>query len=163
MRKILTKAMGGVRKYTYVDDEDYEKVKKYKWQSILKGGMYYVRRGVKLNNKLVSIYLHRLIMNAPKGLCVDHINHNPLDNRKRNLRICTHKQNMYNTRKNRKDRTSKYKGVYFSKLFNAWGVCLNKDGRTYKKDNIPTEIEAVKLYNEKAKEWFGEFANLNKI
>ena len=103
----------------FVDDEDYENVMKYKW-SILKtkrhrcvyvinttyGGM---KNGKRLKNKHHSI--HRLILGITDPcILVDHIDRNPLNNQKSNLRICNQMQNSLN-RTPRTDTTSKYKGV----------------------------------------------------
>lgn len=54
--------------------------------------------GYDLNNKKINILLHRLITKCPKHLMVDHINHNTLDNRLENLKICTNKENQHNRR-----------------------------------------------------------------
>ena len=83
--------------YAIIDAEDIPKVRDTKWYS--KGG--YVRGSVKGQTK--KVFLHRLIMDCPDGLFVDHIKGNPLDNRKAMLRVCTHSQNLKNM-SHRKDR-----------------------------------------------------------
>ena len=93
-------------KVALVDDEDYERVSKIKWAaeqcSTVKSN-YYAR------NRNQNIKMHRLIMDLDKSdLVVDHINHNTLDNRKKNLRICTKAENNRN-RKNNLTKTNKRK------------------------------------------------------
>ena len=102
---------------------------------------------------------HRSIMNCPDDLVVDHINGNTLDNRKLNLRQCTHQQNMMNAVKKRKS-LSKFKGVF--RNGNSWGARIGNGGRIHI-GSFKTEEEAAKAYNEKALELFGEFAKLNDI
>lgn len=88
-----------------VDEEDFEKLNCFKWH-ILQGkdGHLYA------NNGKVGL-MHRFITSTKKGMVVDHINGNGLDNRKENLRVCTVTQNQGNS-KIRKDNKSGYKGVY---------------------------------------------------
>lgn len=78
---------------------------------------YYVRTEVKSK----TIWLHRFIMNAPKGMVVDHINHDALDNRKKNLRILKQSQNMQNQTV-RKDNKTGIRGVTWDKKMGAWRV-----------------------------------------
>lgn len=78
-----------------IDDEDLMLVSKYKWHLSSTG--YAVWRGIEQGVKK-TLRMHRLVTNAPKGKVVDHINHNPLDNRKINLRVCTQSENMRNKR-----------------------------------------------------------------
>ena len=82
-------------KHIVIDLEDVEKCKNYKWflsfDEILNS--FYVK------TSKYPYSLHRVIMNCPKGFVVDHINHNTLDNRKENLRICTHAENMKNRKR----------------------------------------------------------------
>lgn len=101
-----------------LDDDDYEKFKDKSWH-LLDGR--YAANG--------HSYLHRLIMNAPKGMVVDHINHNTLDCRKKNLRIVSQAENCKNV---------KTAGYYFEKWANRWHV-------EYRKVNFgryKTELEA---------------------
>ena len=98
MKKIeLTKGQ-----YALIDDEDYQRVSKYKWYAgycqDTKG--YYARRTALDGNRKYPILLHRFLMNPPADMQVDHINHDTLDNRKSNLRICTRSENQRNRRKN---------------------------------------------------------------
>jgi hypothetical protein len=72
------------------DLEDYNKIKDYCWRKSTNG---YIVEYHYVNGKYKIHYMHRLIANAPKGMVVDHINHNKNDNRKSNLRICTQEQN----------------------------------------------------------------------
>lgn len=118
-------------KEVLIDDEDYVLFNKYKWHIGSTG--YVVWRGVK-DGKKQTIRLHRLITNAPKGLVVDHLNHNPFDNRKANLRVCTQAENS----RNKKDPG---KGYWFNKSNGKWLVEFN--GRYY--TSYRTEEEAKKL------------------
>lgn len=112
-------------------------------------------------------YLHRWIIGAKKGEIVDHINGNPLDNRKCNLRIATAGQNAWNSVGHKDKLFSKYKGVSFFrykqyKRSKPWTAIIMFKGKSYKK-YFRTEIEAAEQYNKWALELFGEFAVLNII
>ena len=74
----------------FIDLEDVEKCAKYRWTLLCnnKGFLYFRNREIGL--------LHRYIVDCPDGMVVDHINHNTLDNRRQNLRICTFKDNCKN-------------------------------------------------------------------
>lgn len=109
-------------------------------------------------------YMHRVIIDAPSNLQVDHINGDTLDNRKQNLRLCTHRQNQMNRKKSRrKNLTSEYKGVYWCKFSRKWyaQICVHK--KSVKLSSHDSEIEAALAYNKAAIEYFGEFARLNVI
>lgn len=65
--------------YTTIDKDDFALISKHTWGLQSEG---YVRTTITKNGKSVGLYLHRLIMNCPKGKCVDHINGDRLDSRK---------------------------------------------------------------------------------
>lgn len=144
-------------KFAIADADDYEDLNKYKW-CVLKSHnnkFYAVRRK---NNK--TIIMHRQIMNAPAGLVVDHIDGNSLNNRKSNLRICTQAQNIHNSRP-RRNRSSKYKGVFWDKVNKKWSASIRKGDKRIYLGGFDDEIEAALAYDRKAEELFGEFAYLN--
>jgi hypothetical protein len=90
----LIKVKKSIYVYAQVDDEDYERLSKYKWHD---NGNGYIRAWVSGKGKAqVHAMLHRMIMDAGNGLEVDHLNHNTYDNRKKNLRICSRKENSNN-------------------------------------------------------------------
>jgi len=101
-------------KFAIVDDEDYEYLMQHKWHY----SMGYASAEIYISpTKRKRLKMHRVIMKPPDHLVVDHINHDTLDNRKENLRICTKQQNEMN-QKIRINKESKYKGVnkrYFPK------------------------------------------------
>lgn len=106
--------------------------------------------------------MHRLIMGVedPK-LQVDHKNHNGLDNRRDNLRLCTDKQNKANLRKSSIPSASIYKGVrFFKNRRKCWNAYINDYGSI---GYYCTEQAAAIAYNLKALELHGEFAYLNQI
>jgi len=135
-----------------VDEEDFERVNQYSWCLNGKG---YVNGSVG--------FLHRFIMNTPKGMCVDHINHNTLDNQKHNLRLVTYSQNNMNRRKNSKKETSLYKGVCYNKHRNKWRCCIKLNGKSKEIGSFTTEEQSALAYNDAAKQYHGEFALLNNI
>ena len=104
--------------------------------------------------------MHRVIMDAPKGMHVDHINGNGLDNRRENLRLCTNSQNHMN-RKTHRDSSSKYKGVSWNKRNSKWQAYIGSGIKRKNLGYFASESDAAKAYDIKAKECFGEFARLN--
>jgi hypothetical protein len=99
-------------------------------------------------------------MQAPKGLVVDHIDHDGLNNRKSNLRIATAAENRRHCRKV-KGGSSKYKGVYRHKGANKWSAKIGINGRCIFLGYFDNEIEAAKAYDKAAKEHHKEFAVFN--
>jgi|SRR5699024_12026504 len=106
--------------------------------------------------------MHRVIMNPPEGMYVDHINNNKLDNRKSNLRLCTHMQNRHNSVANINN-TSGYKGVFWHNQAKKWRVQITTRGKTHSFGLYHDKHEAAKAYNEAAKDLYGEFAYLNEV
>lgn len=143
-----------------VDDDVYEEIMKHKWHT-LKTGYAARSSGGRKNKKMV--YMHRAIMKADIGISVDHINGNKLDNRRENLRLCSHSENCRNSKKPKCTATSKYKGVYWDKTKNAWAARIKKDYIGIFLGRYPTEIDAARAYNQAAITLFGVYARLNEI
>jgi len=101
--------------------------------------------------------IHKLLMNAPKGQVIDHINRDRLDNRLTNLRICTPKENSYNRSR---PKNNEYKGVV-KQSNGLWTAQLTKDGQVYKIPDIVDKKLAAETYDLMAEEMFGEYAGKN--
>lgn len=142
--------------FALVDDDLFEVLSSYTWS--MSGGevgsRYAYTKGAK--------YMHRLVIGAAKGQCVDHINGNSLDNRRENLRVCTQQENRRNSRK-RTPGASHFKGVMRVKNRDAWKAAIKYDNKVRYLGYFKSEVEAALAYNEAAKEHFGEFAVLNQI
>ena len=174
----------GNRLFALVDDEDYQRVKKYSWHTCKAGGRArngeicvraYNKTGMpkcyhppncqhRLNKKNGNkLYLHRVIMNVKKGELVDHINHNTLDNRKRNLRACTQQQNLRNRKL--QPHSSRFKGVCWHKGAKKWIAYIGgvEKRKLFYLGLFTDEIEAGKAYNRAALKYFGEFGYLNPV
>ncbi len=134
-----------------IDAEDYERVSKHRWTARKGGRCAYT-----------NMMMHRLIIDAPQGVEVDHANGDPLDNRKENLRLCTRSQNIANTRKPRRKKgcQSVFKGVCRHKKSKKWVASVQPGGKSYRR-YCDTEVEAALAYDEMARQHFGEFARLN--
>ncbi len=148
-------------KVALIDEGDLEVISNYKWRAL------HVARG-KWNERWVAqgghagIYMHRLIMGVTdRKVQVDHINHDSLDNRRNNLRLCSNKQNMGNQRKTGVSKSSQYKGVSWEKDRNAWKAQIMIDGKNHRLGRFATELEAAKAYDAAAIKAFGEFAHMN--
>lgn len=154
MKKLPLKTGG----HTLVDIEDFYRFKRTKWTTMpAKNTQYVYPYGG------ARISLHRLIMGALPGEVVDHINGNGLDNRRMNLRICTHAENVRNRRKH-KGGSSRFKGVYLAyrgKKHNLWTARICIDGKLISLGQYRTEEEAARAYDMAAAPLFGEFARLN--
>lgn len=146
-------------KFAIVDDKNFEWLSQFRWYASKGSCTYYALSTFGKRPNRQNILMHRFILNVPKGKQTDHRNHNGLDNRECNIRICTHAQNVRNQRKTRG--TSKYKGVYWRKDDKRWQAGLNYKSKTVYLGCFKDEIKAAYAYDKKAKELFGEFAHLN--
>ena len=142
-------------KVALVDDDDYREVSKYRWYLTPQG---YVRSSSPIERK--HIMLHRFILKPLRGLDTDHINHDPIDNRHRNLRIVKHAQNMANMLKHR-DGTSRFKGVCWEKGREKWLARICREGKTIHLGEFKSETVAARAYDKAAMKHFGEFARTN--
>jgi hypothetical protein len=150
-------------KVAIVDDEDFEYLNQWKWCVSNTCGKFYVGRSITVSkNKQKRILIHRFIMKPDKGMVIDHLDGNPLNNQKNNLRICTHSDNMRNCKISIKN-TSGYKGVSFVKKNNTYKSAIKFNKRTIYLGYYIDPIDAARAYNTAAIKYFGEFANLNKI
>lgn len=152
MSKLIQLTRG---KVAIVDDEDFESLNKFRWYCDRK----YAAREVTRDGIRERIYMHRLIINAPDHLEVDHINGDGADNRKENLRLCTHSQNVSN-RKTPKHNTVGYKGVYKHSQTGKYVAEVRSKGIKYCLGCHSTPEEAYEEYKKKVFELHGEFANL---
>jgi len=145
-----------------VDAADFEWLSQWKWQPVIRaGGNCYVSRMFQQDDGTrVRISMHRLIMGATKGQVVDHIDHNPLNNTRANLRICTHAENRRN-RKPNVNGASKYLGVYWLKSHRKWRAQIRVDKRIKHLGLFACETAAAKAYDAAARTYHGEFANPN--
>ena len=146
--------------FAIVDDEDFEWLNQYKWYAYKGGNTWYAARNSPVvNGKRTRIRMHRMILGLgayDSRLC-DHRNHNGLDNRRRNLRICTSLHNQYN-KTPQKNCSSAFKGVHWHKTAKKWCAQIRINGRGTHLGLFGSESDATNAYNNKAKEYFGEFA-----
>lgn len=141
--------------YTIVDERDFTKLSKYNWFARKSDRNYYAFRTVGKKH----IRMHRAITHAPKGMVVDHIDHDGLNNRRSNLRVCTIKQNSRNARSHKG--TSRYKGVYWLKRNSKWTAEILCDGKKKFLGYFKNEIDAALAYDKTARKLFAEYAYLN--
>lgn len=142
--------------FAIVDAEDYARLSLYTWFAEGTAKNYYAVR--KENGR--SIKMHREITGAPDHLVVDHIDHNGLNNRKSNLRVCTFAENCRNLRNVRR-KTSKYKGVCWKKRLKKWAAAISCNNKTYHLGYFKHEMDAALAYDEAARKYHGQFAALN--
>ena len=148
-----------------VSDEDCVRVNQYSWyyRSTAGGKEHAIRDEwvPKGGGKRRLVQMHRFILDAPTGMQVDHINHNRLDNRRENLRICTGSQNKMNSKKY-KNSSSLYKGVSWCSSTNKWKAQIRCDSKLYYLGVYADEWKAAEVYNKAALEKFGEYVRVNK-
>ena len=149
-------------KVAIVDDEDFEWLSKYNWYLNCKG--YATRSGLVKDGvrKGKTIFMHREILDIPQGLFGDHIDMNPLNNQRSNLRIVNKQQNNAN-RTTRKDSSKKYKGVWLNPDGNVYMGRLTLNGKRYYSKRFKDIKLAALAYNDLAIKHFGEHARLNEV
>jgi len=147
-------------KVSIIDEEDFDKVSEYDWYAteIKFSGKYYARRTYRIDNKVHGQYLHSFILGNVKGLEIDHINGDTLDNRKCNLRHVTRQHNQWNHKKYRNNK-SEFIGVHTDGR--KWIVQIKNLGTTIYLGRFEDKEKAARAYDKKAKELRGDKAKVN--
>lgn len=135
-----------------VDDEDAHLLRDRKWYVDSNG---YVVRKVKTGGVGRIIIFHRVLMGAEAGVSVDHIDGNPANNQRANLRVCTHAENMRNRKKHRNNKSG-FKGVYRSR--GRWRAQIKVDGHKIALGTFANIEDAAAAYVLAAPLYHGEFA-----
>lgn len=154
-----------IDKYTYgipltrgqialIDKEDLDKIKNYGWYAIYKKNNNTFYAVTEIDSK--GIPMHRFILNDPEGVQIDHQDHNTLNNRKNNLRLCSPSQNSMN-KKLQSNNTTGYKGVYLDKRTGRYRASIRINRRLKHLGYFLTALEANEVYQTTAKNLHGEF------
>lgn len=151
---------------TIVDDEDYDWLSQWEWCALDSSatGVVYASRGQwnPLSKKVEAIAMHRLILDAPSDITVDHRDGNGLNNRRSNLRLATRQQQAIN-RGIRLDNKSGYKGVYWLKTSEnkgKWRAQIKVDGKRLSLGLFNDIEEATKAYEKAAEKYYGEWRRI---
>ena len=148
---ILYDKYGNEKARALIDLEDIDRIKQHRWYF---DGRY-VRGHVSKSNRQK---LHRFIMNISSEMVIDHINHNPLDNRKCNLRVCTQQQNCINKVK-QSNNTSGHSGVGWYKKYNKWRARIQVNGKQILLGYFEDKNEAIAARKQAEIDYFGEYRN----
>ena len=148
-------------KFAIVDDVDYEFLMQFKWCAINPGGAWRPMRKSKQYGTWRNLYMYHVIM-ARMGIfdfdCVDHIDRNPLNNRRSNLRPATKSQNGHNCGL-RRDNTTGIKGVSYSKRDKVFQGKTKIEGQEVYCGSFDNAAEAGAAVKARRKELMGEFAD----
>lgn len=155
-------------KHAIIDDEDYDLVNGFTWtyaksyESKWTIKEYAFRStSRKGGQKRKRIYLHRMLIDAPAGIQVDHVNGNGLDCQRHNIRLATPSQNQGNQKVSLRPKYSKYKGVTWYKDIKKWGASIKDKGKQKHLGLFTNEVLAARAYDEAAKRVFGHFSLTN--
>lgn len=149
-----------------IDCEWFEMVSALRWTMAGKSDKNRIKGYAKHGAGKKGNYLHHIIMDPiPRGMVVDHIDGDTYNNQRKNLRHCTHSQNLMNRKKTsreaRKSPQSRFKGVSASRA--KWEGRISIEGQRVRIGRFETEIEAAMAYNQAALKYYGEFARLNIV
>ena len=145
-----------------VDDWWFAELNRNKWQASWAAGTksYRAKREVSIGGKKITIYMHAVVARTSEGMETDHINHNTLDNREENLRVCTHSENQHNRGK-QINNTSGYKGVF--RRGKKWRAEIGINGKKVYLGTFSTARDAACVYDLVAKEFHGIGAELGDV
>ena len=148
--------------FSLVDESDWHLVNRSAWFACMKtsaGRRYYYVVGHHAGEK---VYLARHLLGiTAKRLTVDHVNGDPLDNRRANLRVCLQRHNSRNRTKPNRPTSSRFKGVKWNPRNGNWNAQACVDYKTVHLGCFADEEAAARAYDAAAIARFGEFARLN--
>lgn len=147
--------------FAVIDEEDADLVRHHRWCPKTGRNTIYAHTAITRDGVRTSITLHRFLIDAKPGEIVDHINHDGLDNRRSNIRVCTLDQNGANRRGAAKSNQCGYIGVYFHTRFNRYCASVSRKGKTIHVGYFDNALDAAHARDRVALEFYGEFATLN--
>ena len=143
-----------------IDADDFQAVSQYTWFAGKRGyPVAHTSRSSREGHRTFS--LHRYLLSPGADRDVDHISGDKMDNRRSNLRIFTHQQNMFN-QKMRSSNTSGYYGVSRMNRTGKYEAYIHIDGKKKYLGTYPTAETAASVRDRAAAELFGAFARLNE-
>lgn len=145
--------MKSIHNQIILDPEDQHLLDEY---SFTDNGKKYVKTFLKIDGIKKKIFLHHFILSVKKGFEVDHINRNPLDNRRCNLRYVTTSQNQMN-KKMQTNNTSGFRGVSWNKYHKKWQAMIKINKKHIHIGFYKKIDDAATAYQKRAKELFGEY------
>lgn len=149
MSKIIPLTQGA---HAIVDDDMYDYLMQWKWcLNVGMGGKRYAQRRP-------GITMHRVIMQAPGGVEVDHVDGDGLNNQRCNMRLVTRQQNTWNQKPRH---GSIYKGISFDKNARKWRAFIRIEKKNKHLGCFTSDLDAARAYDQAAREHFGAFAWLN--
>lgn len=149
-------------KVALVDDDMYDYLMQWKWYATKNpSGKWYAKRRTGRRVAKTTFSMHRVVLQAPNNMYVDHINSDEtLDNRRSNLRLCTKSENGLNRGKPKTNKSG-YKGIYWNKANQKFCAEIGINRKGIYLGSFDTPEEAAHAYDAKAIELFGPFAKLN--
>ena len=151
--------------FTIIDDADFDLVSKWKWflvsSKIDRSALKYAGRNEHNGGKKSTILLHRVLTGVKPGLVVDHIDGDGLNNQRGNLRICTHQQNISNSKKRKNGVSSGYIGVHHHSQNPCFVSQIRSGPKTIHLGCFKNAIDAAKAYDSAALRLRGKYARLN--
>jgi len=159
--KTINLGRHGDKGYAKVDDVDFAHLNKFTWTPVTRGRNTYAVTN-KYNHGNHLVYMHHEIMGENLDFSIDHQDRDGLNNQRSNLRQCNAAQNLRNKRKPINGK-GQYIGVhmYIEKNRTKWRAVIGHDGTVEHLGMFDDEFSAAVAYDEAAKKYFGEFANLN--
>lgn len=139
-----------------VDDEDFEWLDRFKWYAQKDRRNFYAARRDSHGCGQKKLRMHRVILNAPALLEVDHINGNTLDNRRANIRLATRQQNSFNKKHPRKDNKLGIKGV--RKEGKKYRAYITYNHKQINLGHFALPEDADRAYRNAEVKYFGSFA-----
>jgi len=139
-----------------ISPEDQHLLARHSWHQAATG---YIRRWDRSVQPPRLIGLHREIMGDPIGKVVDHINGDPSDNRRENLRVCSQAENSRNCTVRKHNRIG-IKGVYADPRRGTYRAQIRIDGKKVALGSYRTVDEAKAAYAEASNKLHGEFARM---
>lgn len=140
-----------------VDSEDFDQLNQFKWHVKKHGKLRYAARTLLRKDGHGTVRMHCVIMKVPIGMEVDHKNGNGLDNRKKNLRLCTRAENSRNRGKS-KNNTSGYKGVFYHIKARKWIAQIVCNRRKIYLGIFNDKKQAYVAYVKACDKYHGEYA-----